>query len=105
MAKRSSKRLRIGPLQEVELVPVTDPAERADLERQLRDREEVVTAFGVQDLYLQLSAQAQLELLTQLAAKLPLPQQRQLAEGLLSRLSPEALQPLEGLIRSGSGKQ
>jgi hypothetical protein len=104
MTEKPSPQLRITPMQRVKAVPVTDPAELAALD-EMRRRMRTVTA-GLTRLYLQLpeaerspliarlaselTDDAQLELVAELAAKLPAAILPALEEELQTRLDPSA---------------
>ncbi len=113
MAERPSNRPRMAPLQEFTLEPVTDPAERAALERKLResvvvrakeaDASRPETLATVQQLCQELPGQARLELIKRLAAELSSDEQRQLVKQLLSRLPPDARQQQEEQPRRRRG--
>jgi hypothetical protein len=87
MAARSTKPLRIASLQEYELVPVTDPAEWAALERKVREAQKSAAA-KVEALYRELPAAAQRELLARLVAELTADQQRRLVDQLGGSVQP-----------------
>lgn len=42
MKKKSHNRLRVAPMQICEMIPITDPAEIAELERRIRAAEKVM---------------------------------------------------------------
>jgi hypothetical protein len=107
MSKSSSKPLRVAPLQELTLVPITDPAEIAALERKLRESQKgtgakKATPAKVQELYQQLPAAARRKLLARLAAELSADEQRELVEQLRGRLPAEAV-PQPQQVRSRNG--
>jgi hypothetical protein len=85
MAEKSSRRRHITSIQELTLVPVTDPAE---IERRVRKTVRLVeveaTPDGVLELYQGLPAEARLKALRRLVRKLSADEKREL----LARLSP-----------------
>jgi hypothetical protein len=94
MAEKSSKRLHIAPLQELTLVPITDPAEWAALERKIRESQKgagakKATPARVKALYRQLPAAARRELLARLAAELSADEQRELVKQLRASVRPK----------------
>jgi hypothetical protein len=108
MAKQSSERVGIAPLQEYKLVPVTDPAELAERERRFRDARRVVevetTPAGVREVYRQLPAAERLKLLARLAGELSADEQRELVEQLKARLRSDAAEPVHEPKRRRNGK-
>ena len=109
MAERSSKRPRIAPLQEYELVPVTDPAEWAALEGKFREADEravaeKATPARVKALYRQLPASARRKLLARLAAELSADEQRELVEQLMASARPEGVPRAQETQRRRNGE-
>src|SRR6266542_1987012 len=104
MSKKSSEPLRIAPLQEITLVPVTDPVEWAERERRRRNAIRVVeveaTPDGVLELYQGLPAAARLKALRRLVRKLSADEKQEL----LARLQPKTAQPAQAQRPKRNGK-
>jgi hypothetical protein len=116
MAHKRSSTPRMGSLQTLKAVPITDPAEQARINR-LFDESETVdiytgrlietkpTAAKVAKLCRQLAAPKRLAAITQMAAELSPTAQRKLIEQLLSQLPPDALGKIEARISKRNGKR
>ena len=99
MAGKSLKRIPAAPMQRYEAVPITDPAEIAELEvklKRLQDAEELVrtpgstrvSAIAAADLLKlaqQLSAQSRVELIAKLAAQLSVAERSELVKQLVAK--------------------
>ena len=105
MPGKALKRVRTGPLQKYTAVPITDPAEIAEIEEKLKQPEEAghsvqtrgagrlskkATASEVLEQARQLSADEHFLLVTALAAQLSPARQRELKDQLTALPRPDA---------------
>jgi hypothetical protein len=105
MPGKALKRVRTGPLQKYTAVPITDPAEIAEIEEKLKQPEEAdhraetrgagrltkkATVSEVLEQARQLSADEHFLLITELAAQLSPARLRELREQLMALSRPDA---------------
>src|SRR5437879_619144 len=108
MSAKVIRRPRMGRLQTLALVPVTDPDEWAAMERRFREAEvmSVTESVGtirpsvIHDLCQQLTAEGRFNVAERLAADLSSEAQRKLIEYLLPLLPATTLRKLEAKIRN-----
>jgi len=110
MPRKSLQRMPTAPLQEYTAVPITDPAEIAELEARVRayqdggravrpheadGRSKPSTTAELLELARQLPVQARVRVVTELAAQLSAAEQAELVNHLLAQLPAEARERLK----------
>ena len=105
MTRKPHKQSGMAPLQEVELIPITDPAEQAALLQRIREAEHNGAVRRFLDFGRELQPEERSSLLAQLVAALPPDEQQALVRRLTAQLrrkstDREAL-PAKSPIRAG----